>query len=53
MKKYPREYYATDRECSIARYRKASIKIANRAGIFGWRSWISKANALDTVKPRA
>lgn len=39
MKKWPREYYATPRECYIKKYRKASIQIAIKSGIFGWRSW--------------
>lgn len=53
MKKYPELYYANKRECRLKTYRKASIKIANKAGIFGWRSWNRKANALDAAKPRA
>ena len=39
MKSYPKHYFATPAECYSKKYRKASIKIAEREGIFGWRNW--------------
>lgn len=37
MKKYPKSYYATKRECRLQKYRSTTPKKARRAGILGWR----------------
>lgn len=51
-KKWPRDYYATAYECTLEHLKHATISRAKRAGIYGWRSWDEKTNALDTVKPK-
>lgn len=52
-RRWPREYYATRYECTLLHLRRSSPARARRAGVLGWRSWDSKANVLDTVKPQA
>lgn len=46
MKKWPREYYASTRECYIKKYRKTTLEICRKAGIVGWRSWPSHKVSL-------
>lgn len=52
-KKWPKEYYGTRYDCSLEHLKHATPSRARKAGILGWRSWDSKANVLDTVKPQA
>ncbi len=52
-KKWPKEYYGTPYDCSLQHLKHATPSKARRAGILGWRSWDSKANVLDVVKPQA
>ena len=47
MKKWPSNYYATEQECKNSFYKSATPKKAQKAGIYGWRSFSKES----LVKP--